>query len=57
MNRKELDTVSLRFAYVLAVMISLITVLIALILIWKSLPLYQIASIPELLFSNIWQPV
>ena len=56
MDRKELDKLSTRFTFVLAVLISLITVIIALILVGKSLPLFQITSISELLFSSIWQP-
>jgi len=42
--------------FVLAFLISLITLVIALILVLKSLPLFQIASISELLFGSIWQP-
>jgi phosphate transport system permease protein len=56
MDRKELDTLSTRVTFVLAFLISLIMPVFALIIIFKSLPLFQIASIPELLFSSIWQP-
>ena len=56
MERKILDTLFTRVMFVLAFLISLITVVIAFILIWKSLPLFQISSISELLFSSIWQP-
>jgi len=56
MDRKILDTLFTSVMFVLAFLISLITVVIALILIWKSYPLFQISSISELLFSSIWQP-
>jgi len=56
MDRKELDRLITKFTFVLAVLVSLITAAIALILVWKSLPLFQISSIWELLFSSIWQP-
>jgi phosphate transport system permease protein len=56
MNRKELDSLITSFTFILAVLISLITLIIALILIGKSLPLYHTTTISELLFSSIWQP-
>ncbi len=56
MDRKKLDTICTRMMFAIAVLVSLITVAIAFILIWKSLPLFQTSSIPELLFSSIWQP-
>jgi phosphate transport system permease protein len=56
MDRKELDTIITKITFVLAILISLIAVGIGLILIGKSLPLFQIASIQELLLANIWQP-
>ena len=56
MDRKILDTLFTSVMFVLAFLISLITVVIALILVWKSYPLFQISSISELLFSSIWQP-
>jgi phosphate transport system permease protein len=56
MDRKELDVLIARFTFVLAVLISLISGVIAFILVWKSLPLFQIIPLPELLFRSIWQP-
>jgi phosphate transport system permease protein len=56
MDRKKLDTLITRLMCILAFLISLITIFIALILILKSLPLFQINSIAALLFSSIWQP-
>jgi phosphate transport system permease protein len=56
MNRKELDSLITSFTFILAVLISLITLIIAVSLIGKSLPLFHITTISELLFSSIWQP-
>jgi phosphate transport system permease protein len=56
MDRKNLDQLSTKFTFVLAVLISLISLVIAIILVWKSLPLFQITPLPELLLGTIWQP-
>jgi phosphate transport system permease protein len=56
MERRELDRISTGFTSVLAILVSLITVVIALILIGKSIPLFQVSSLSELLFSSSWQP-
>jgi phosphate transport system permease protein len=56
MERRELDRWSIRFTSSLAILVSLIVIIIATILIWKSLPLFQISPVSELLFGSIWQP-
>jgi phosphate transport system permease protein len=56
MDRRKLDKICTRSMFVLAFLVSLITLAIGLILVLKSLPLFQIASISELLFGSIWQP-
>jgi phosphate transport system permease protein len=56
MDRKELDSVVTKFTCILAVLTGVITIVIALILVWKSIPIFHITPIPELLFSSIWQP-
>jgi phosphate transport system permease protein len=56
MDRRELDTFVSGFTFVLAILVSLVTVIIALILVGKSFPLFETTSIPDLLFSSVWQP-
>jgi phosphate transport system permease protein len=56
MDRKELDTFVSGFTFVLANLVSLVTVIIALILVGKSFPLFETTSIADLLFSSVWQP-
>ena len=55
MDRSELDRISEKITFILAIFVSLITVVISLILIGKSIPLLQF-SISELLFGSVWQP-
>lgn len=57
MERRELDRMSTGFISVLAILVSLITVVIALILIGKSVPLLEVSSLSQLLFSSSWQPL
>jgi phosphate transport system permease protein len=56
MNRKDQDFLGARITFFFAILIGLITVAVAFILFWKSLPILQTVPIPELLFSSIWKP-
>jgi len=57
MDRRKLDQLCTRFTLVLAILVSLISVIIALTAIGKSLPLFHVASLSELLFSSVWRPL
>jgi len=57
MERGNLDRWSIRFMSIIAFLTSLIAIIIAVVLIWKSFPLLQISTIQEIVLGSIWQPL
>ena len=57
MERWNLDRWSIRVMSIIAFLTSLIAVIIAIVLMWKSFPLLQISTIQEIVLGNIWQPL
>jgi len=57
MERGSLDRWSIRFMSIIAFLTSLIAIIIAIVLMWKSFPLLQISTIQEIVLGSIWQPL
>jgi phosphate transport system permease protein len=57
MERGNLDLWSIRFMSIIAFLTSLIAIIIAIVLMWKSFPLLQISTIQEIVLGSIWQPL
>jgi phosphate transport system permease protein len=57
MERGNLDRWSIRFMSIIAFLTSLIAIIIAIVLMWKSFPLLQISTIQEIVLGSIWQPL
>jgi phosphate transport system permease protein len=57
MERWNLDRWCIRFMSIIAFLTSLIAIIIAIVLMWKSFPLLQISTIQEIVLGSIWQPL
>lgn len=57
MERRYLDRWSIRLMSIIAFLTSLIAIIIAIVLMWKSFPLLQISTIQEIVLGSIWQPL